>query len=40
MQTMTTLELIEDAALFGCSIPEERLQEVRDYFKELRKPKQ
>ena len=33
---MNTLELIIDAARFGGSIPNDRIQEVDDYFKALK----
>ena len=32
---MNTLELIKDAALFGGTVPNERVQEVKDYLKKV-----
>ena len=33
---MTTIELIEDAALFGGTVPNERIDEVRNFINELK----
>lgn len=32
---MNTLQLIKDATLYGGNVPTERIQEVRDFFKEI-----